>query len=60
MRQGGHISASKLSMQVWDKNTVHSKTTAPRGTEAYLKGKAIVFALILSIQVTLLTTKEIH
>jgi len=60
VRQGGHISASQLLMQAWDKNTVDSKTTAPQGTDAYYKGKAIVFALILPIQVTLLTTKEIH
>lgn len=58
--QGGLVNASQLSMQACDKNTIHSKTTAPKGTGAYYNGKAVVFILILSVQVTLLTTKEVY
>lgn len=58
--QGGLINASQLSMQACDKNTIHSKTTAPMDTEAYYNGKAVVFTLILSTQGTLLRTKETY
>ena len=57
--QGGLINASQLSTQACDKNTIHSKTTAPMDTGAY-NGKAVVFTLTLSIQGTLLRTKETY
>lgn len=53
--QRGHVNASQFSMQACNKNTIHSKTT---GT--YYNEKVVAFTLIFSIQVILLTTKEVY
>lgn len=39
--QGGLVNASQLSMQACDKNTIHSKTTVPKGTGATTMGKLL-------------------